>query len=48
MDACKLKQIYTSFGLHQFVDTPTHERGGILVVIMAPICFPPMNIAVND
>ena len=43
-----MTEIYTPFGLHQFVDTPIHERGGILDVIVAPIDSPPVDIAAND
>ena len=47
-DACRITEIFTSFGLQQFVDLPTHERGGILDVIVAPYDEPPTDVVVED
>ena len=47
-DACMINEIFTSFGLQHFVDMPTHERGGILDVIVAPIDEPPPEVVVED
>ena len=47
-DACRINEIFTSFGLQQFVDMPIHERGGILDVIVAPSDEPPTEVVVDD
>ena len=47
-DACRITEIFTSFGIQQFVDMPTHERGGILDVIVAPSDEPPTEVVVED
>ena len=48
-DASRITEIFTSFGLQQFVDMSTHERGGIFDVIVAPSDDdPPTEVVVED
>ena len=44
----RMNKILESFGLVQHVSEPTHERGGILDVVITSIDQPPTAVSVDD
>ena len=48
VNTCKIMETLEYFGFHQFINTPTHELGGILDVIVASNDHPQEDIVIDD